>query len=781
MISEYVKNMDIFSQSFQFNTGKLRDRKRTFVGTFLTLSIMAATLYYFIYLFVKYMDNQIDPKFRVQNFISNDLISIPLSNELIAFQYIEPIGNLSIDQIQAKTNKTYIVTLANFMYTDNNGYFMMPLNVIPCNNTLLQGYRCIDMSKVPSNYTLMLNSKNRAQSQISIVSYRCQDTDRYKRFVPDNCANLTDINKFISKLGNTLNVKLITSQYNITAKEFQDSYKTFNLLISPTQIMYTEFKAQNQITSVKDGYIFQSEKQYFSPISYTTVTQTLDTDLVLKQAGAKYFQQFFVDVEETIYQTQIQYPTLPEILALCNTTLSLLMCLGFFGRQMAQKLIRQELFLLILQNFYQGTYEKVLRIHKFIQPNEQDHPKKINYLSESAELQENPNPITVPNIHTNSRQNQFTQQDTNLQQIQDAVLEDASVGEGQSPVIIPELSIKSSGQIINQLDLQSDTKRDCIIDQETIFSSRNNMQKLSDEENKILDQIKKEESNTNSFSMQKTQEFRLQTVNPSYDSEKQILQFNKRQSILTDLKSQKTAPNRTSITKQLFERRQMQPIVSQIAINSCDRTENNLKFDISPLRTEKSPTIQDSNKISNLIKLKPSKIPSIQQHEKININEAEKSPNSSLESKLKSINNQSIFKKVEHSLFKFSMFKKKEFLSEKGIDQETIFSIEKQVNSSLDFSQVYQEILFCKKAIMMILTKEQFAALKLVGCSERFSKQLTKSFDELKNCQMSHFEEQFAIQLLEEVQIKYINQFIEKFSKKGNISELDKKIYQSLG
>ncbi|KAL4456743.1 hypothetical protein ABPG73_014769 [Tetrahymena malaccensis] len=740
---------------------------------------MAATLYYFIYLFVKYLNNQIDPKFRVQNFISNDLISIPLSSHLIAFQYIEPIGNLSIDQIQSQTNKTYIVTLATFMYTDNNGYFIQPLNVTPCNDTLLQGYRCVDMSQVPSNYTLMLNTKDRAQSQISIMSYRCQDTDPYKMFIPDNCANLDDINQFINTLGNTLNVKLITSQYNITAKQFQNSYKTFNLLMSPNQIMYTEFKAQNQITFVKDGYIFQSEDQYSSPISYTTTTQALDAQVVFQQSGAKYFQEFFVDVEETVYYTQIQYPTFPEILALCNSTLSLLMCLGFFGRQMAQKLIRQELFLLILQNFYQGTYEKVLRIHKFIQPNEQDYPKKTHYLSESIDLQENSNPITVPNIHTNSRQNQFTQQDTNQQQIQDAVLEDASVGEGQSPVIIPEINIKTSGQIINQLDLVSDTKRDKITDQETIFSSRNQMYKLSDEENKILDLIKSEETSINKNSQQINQEFRLQAINPNYSEEKQILKINMLQPNLSDQKNnQKTVYKRTSITKNLFERRQMQPLVSQIVINSCDRTENNLKFDASPLK--KFSSVQENLKNDNPTKINPPKIPSIQQHENFN-NQCEKSPNSSLESKLKSINNQSIFKKVEKSLFKFSIFKKKELLQQQGIDQETVLSIEKQVNSSLDFSQVYQEILFCKKAIMMILSKEQFAALKLVGCSEKFSKQVLKSFEELEQCQLSHFEEQFAIQLLEKGQIKYVNKFLQKFSKKENISELDQRIYQSLG
>ncbi|KAL4429704.1 hypothetical protein ABPG74_001390 [Tetrahymena malaccensis] len=435
-----------------------------------------------------------------------------------------------------------------------------------------------------------------------------------------------------------------SNQQNPNNKSYNSSYS--NKPTYPTN----QVRQDNQTVYGKNQKLLkQNSQQQKIQLKIQNIDKTLilkialDAQVVFQQSGAKYFQEFFVDVEETVYYTQIQYPTFPEILALCNSTLSLLMCLGFFGRQMAQKLIRQELFLLILQNFYQGTYEKVLRIHKFIQPNEQDYPKKTHYLSESIDLQENSNPITVPNIHTNSRQNQFTQQDTNQQQIQDAVLEDASVGEGQSPVIIPEINIKTSGQIINQLDLVSDTKRDKITDQETIFSSRNQMYKLSDEENKILDLIKSEETSINKNSQQINQEFRLQAINPNYSEEKQILKINMLQPNLSDQKNnQKTVYKRTSITKNLFERRQMQPLVSQIVINSCDRTENNLKFDASPLK--KFSSVQENLKNDNPTKINPPKIPSIQQHENFN-NQCEKSPNSSLESKLKSINNQSIFKK----------------------------------------------------------------------------------------------------------------------------------------
>ncbi|EAS07743.2 transmembrane protein, putative (macronuclear) [Tetrahymena thermophila SB210] len=762
MISEYIKYLDVFSQSFQFNSGRMKDRKRTYVGAFLTLSIMIVSIYYFFYLFLRYMENQIDPKFRIQNFVKNDLIQIPLSNDLIAFSFVQSQDGITIDQIQAKTNKTYIVTIATYLYSDSNGFYMKQLNVFPCNNTQLEGYRCIDMSSVPSNYSLILDSNNRAQSQISIQAYRCQDTDMFKQFVPDNCANADDINQFIDNLANMVNVKLITSQYNITSKSFEKNYKTFRLLMSNSQMMFTEFKAQNQITSIKDGFIIQSENQFSSPISYVTTTQALDSKTVLEQEGATYFTEFFLDVEETVYLTQIQFPTFPEILALCNSTLSLLMCLGFLGRQMAQKLIRQELFLLILQNFYQGTYQKILKLHKLTQLSNSPIEKKTKSLTHSAELLENSNPIIVPNFNT-KRSIQLTYpQDTDNQKVyEDVIIENQFVKEIKSPRINPDQTQIYQQDYFQEPRNINNFQQDC--------TNTDHIQKESVSESNKTQGIFNEDHKANEISIAKNLEFRLNEVNINYCN-KQILNINQKQESQRDKTKEQRSLSKQINAKKNFEKKQKESLQISPPLSSCRESLRNNEQTNFFQKNERVSMRQNTN--------------NQRQTEVIEINSVlskddsiKKTTQTNLEQKLKTLNNQTLLKKLEQILFKFNIQQQQKYLKDKGIDQQTFLSIENQVNRSLDFSQIYQEIMLCKKAVMMILNQEQFAALRFVGCSDQFSVAISS---EQKDYSLNHFEKQFATQLIDQRQVQYVNSFIQRCSQNNDLSAIDQRIYQSL-
>ncbi|KAL4475059.1 hypothetical protein ABPG74_001755 [Tetrahymena malaccensis] len=399
----------MFSQSFEFNLGKRRLKKGTFTGAFLSVSIIAFILYYFISLLQLYLNNQIDPKFRTQSFVSQTLNNVQLKQDLIAFQLFQ--DTKSLDHIQKQQNQTYVVFMAEF-YDFGKVYL---LDVIDCENPLLSGYKCIDYSNLPTNSTLYFDQTYGSSSLIRIAAYKCQDTDSRKTFVPANCAKPKDVDNLINNLNNIIQVKLSVSQYNITSNKIEQQFKSQHILMSTSQIFFTEFKAQQQITVVKQGLLIQQESQFRSPVSYVMNSVSYPSDYIQNTMKSKFFARLFLDLDETIFQTQIQYPTFTEILAQCNSALALLMCFGFIGRRLALGVIRQELFLATLQNYFQGTFKKILKKNNFLEfENFNLNESKEKYSKSNIDEEDILDSVNIPSFATKSGENilKFRQFDT---------------------------------------------------------------------------------------------------------------------------------------------------------------------------------------------------------------------------------------------------------------------------------------------------------------------------------------------------------------------------------
>ncbi|KAL4481639.1 hypothetical protein ABPG74_007728 [Tetrahymena malaccensis] len=90
------------------------------------------------------------------------------------------------------------------------------------------------------------------------------------------------------------------------------------------------------------------------------------------------------------------------------------------------------------------------------------------------------------------------------------------------------------------------------------------------------------------------------------------------------------------------------------------------------------------------------------------------------------LNDKSLQQKLEKMLFKTKIFKKQEFLQSKGLKQKIINEFDQQIDDSLDFYTFYKEILQLKKAIMILLNKEQYAALQVIGID---IEKINKSFE----------------------------------------------------
>ncbi|KAL4464868.1 hypothetical protein ABPG74_011429 [Tetrahymena malaccensis] len=72
-------------------------------------------------------------------------------------------------------------------------------------------------------------------------------------------------------------------------------------------------------------------------------------------------------MDQIVQQISIQFPTIPEILALANSTFALLLTLGFFFRIFSQQEILSDFFQIFLQNMYQGIYQEILKKRNLIQ------------------------------------------------------------------------------------------------------------------------------------------------------------------------------------------------------------------------------------------------------------------------------------------------------------------------------------------------------------------------------------------------------------------------------
>ncbi|KAL4487863.1 hypothetical protein ABPG72_022723 [Tetrahymena utriculariae] len=98
---------------------------------------------------------------------------------------------------------------------------------------------------------------------------------------------------------------------------------------------------------------------------------------------------------------------------------------------------------------------------------------------------------------------------------------------------------------------------------------------------------------------------------------------------------------------------------------------------------------------------------------------------------------------------------KNEFLKSQGLNKQSFNIIKSQIDKDLNILELYQDIIFLKKEIMILFTTDQLAAIRLIGYSSSFLDSQILDFETQKD--ISHYEKQFAISLSDELQYKYVN------------------------
>ncbi|EAR91391.2 hypothetical protein TTHERM_00592770 (macronuclear) [Tetrahymena thermophila SB210] len=648
-------------------------------------------------------------------------------------------------------NLTYIVPLATMSFKNQQSFSLTHINIIKCSMPELTGYYCLDYTELENKY-LELSSNQNIFSSISIYIYSCQVIDNIKSFVPNNCANQTDINNLID--GNTaqLNLKIYTQQYNITSKQYQVGFKNEFMYTQSNQYFLHTVKAQNQITKVKDGFIIQSEQYNSSPINYEIQSQ------VFSNSNDSPYLQVNLQIDEAVFQVLIQFATFPEILALVNSAFNLLIMFGFFCKRFSQKAILKDLIQIFRQNMHQSCCKEFLNQSQILQQNGSEISKQAN-LEKEEEILEDKNSFTIN---------------------------------------VPNFMVKSKENIeVNQTKIQS---QNITVD---IFSNFQDEILETNEENQQINQKQKEQQAFKFKGYQQNQNIQLGnifqdklssniTTNKSFNLNQfrrsPIIKQNQDESNISKFKHQDNLNNEQC--KQFFNQQQKEKF--QNYRESCQQEYkfNNTQQNFQLLQNDCAITRLYSKKSSNSNIISPksnerqvtkNQADFIFQSQDPNIDiyecQCQKVPSLQEENKKFSFGNlinRFILKTLN---CKQQKGKNNTCLTDLGNHEKEF--LYKYAVKYMDIQQLFKDIIFLKKSIMILLTKEQLAAIKLVGYSSNYIEQIPVK-NQQKEKKSNYFEKQLDILNSIDLQSKYLQKFIKKYSLNKSLDIVDQRILSSI-
>ncbi|EAR89778.2 AMP-binding enzyme family protein (macronuclear) [Tetrahymena thermophila SB210] len=689
--------LDLFSSQFTFNVGGQHHKKGTLFGSFTSILIVIAMVSYSIYLFRQYDLNQIQPNYKSQNFITEETITIDLNSDLIGFRFEHSL-NKSIDILEKENGKTYVVFLAYFLNQDENENTMIPLDIIKCSSKNLKGYYCLDFTKV-SDIALTLNSNQGVLSQIKIFTYGCLDIDAQKKYVPDNCASQAEIDYIINAVDGGIKFRLYTSQFNTQTRKIQTNYRTFFIYTMYSAQILSTFKAQKQVTSVTQGMLIQDVEAFSSPLEYDLQNQTLSRSDCIAYAGVSYYSQVAFLVDEMYQEIQIQYPTLPQVLALVNGVFTLLMISGVLCRAISKRSIKKDFMMLFLQSIYPGSYLKML--------------KSMNLHQGISQTLQNKN---VDQIEARKKEVKKVEKKSSLDEIEEKI-------EGETNKIPSFFQKQKLFGFMRQASNQK-------------VNHHGSCQNLNNVSNTMSSSPIKQNAKNSLIVMQQ---------------EQFLFEKSNRKSQTNLLVENQSLPNQFQDNQECLKKSESNILSfsdKALSVNSIQKMFSNIK----PNQTKEINTETNQNNSNQL--------------QKFNL-----------------VNNFNFSEKIRRIIFGYKCCNKKEYLKSKGINQQMVKLVENQVNKGLDILQVYQDIILLKKAIMMILTKDQLASLQLIGCSSDYlNSNLSHcgclSVEDQQN--LSYYEQQFSISQSSQLQNQHIQQFLSRCQNNQSLSEIDYRIFTSI-
>ncbi|KAL4468505.1 hypothetical protein ABPG74_005008 [Tetrahymena malaccensis] len=253
---------------------------------------------------------------------------------------------------------------------------LTPKNVINLNelqDELLEDTESKENKTIYTEQKDLVNQKEKSEKQTKLSSLKIKSQQQTslknvynkQKIEQKNISELLSQNLIVSPRRRQLNINISKRQMG---KFQQTIFKSIGPAKQESRLCHTEnseIKEISNIFSKKIKFIFSEENfqiiksKIFGRKNYAN-----------QSTGVSPYVQASISMDELVYLTNIQFPIFPEILAIVNSIITIMMTVGIIGRTCAQKLMKQQFFLLFLQNLYLDTYEQILQVNNKLKKSE---------------------------------------------------------------------------------------------------------------------------------------------------------------------------------------------------------------------------------------------------------------------------------------------------------------------------------------------------------------------------------------------------------------------------
>ncbi|KAL4471432.1 hypothetical protein ABPG74_008325 [Tetrahymena malaccensis] len=352
-ISYTIKQFDLFSKPFAFFVGD-KKTKSTFVGGFLSLSVIAVSFIYFYYLMNLYFSNKVQPKITQSFQIQSELSTIHLQDSFFIMEML--VNGQPLKQLEKQVNLVYLnYTVSYEVYYPNGTSNITQLQLSECVDSNFQGYQCIDQSAFEQNLDIYNNPLQQYSSDFAIQITQCDPT------VTSNCASPDEINNLIFQQQNYFQLFTKIKQYNSNQRAYQTSYKSEYFYFDPNLVTYTRLDLILANTTISDGYFIQKSNTEVSIYDYQRIDTFFSPINIQQRMGISGLGYIVYELNQIHNQISIQNAMLTEVLAQFMSILNAMLIVGFLARYLAESYIIEDMNNILLQEYYKKTALKLVQ------------------------------------------------------------------------------------------------------------------------------------------------------------------------------------------------------------------------------------------------------------------------------------------------------------------------------------------------------------------------------------------------------------------------------------
>ncbi|KAL4464734.1 hypothetical protein ABPG74_011295 [Tetrahymena malaccensis] len=799
-----LSNLDLFNSPFEFKFFNTEKKiKNTLIRFFFSVILIIATISFFVYLFLLYFTNKINPIFQSQPFYTDEKNYLSLDNNYFGFQFIQ---YSMVSSTQSQVGQSNLVFVPSLLIRSSSGSRLINLKTLDCTDKKLKGYQCIDFQ---NSEQLQVEKLSGDETLLQLRAYRCNEVDDIKTQVPNNCTqiNSNDILKQINYKP-LIQINLLTFQYNTTAQKMQNNYKTISLTLSNNGIqLNSQISTTKQVLNIQKGLFWQEDLVYEKPTDYQIESTgynnfTFDSNLKTDNSIAL----IEIKLGNKIQYSNIKFASIIDIIKEFNSLAIIVIFLIALGRYFVRKLMLEDIYLVFLRHIYQNTYLNQLDLNQIFRKRQirSIKPQSPEDLTEKKES------INIPSIVTKSRKylEPFQYISKN---IQDSIVEGNDLR--HSSILGHTFAINQQGDY-QKKDIFENTVNNYINSpsKEPILTNGLQEQILQLSESSFLPNPI---INTNQYQNGNYQPNNTNNIIKlaSHQNLNKSQKYIKKDISIIPVRrdSLKGKNNPLSPFKLTHSIKLKENSNNQQSMASNFFSKNNLGHSNYYLKTQnkldyRGELNQDQNNPQGISQFCVLKLENTE----------------SCADNLYALQNRNFGSKLKEVIFKLWNRPQKKGMQEW---KKTENLLKEQVEKNLDILQIYKDLIILKKAIMLLLSKEQYAALLLTGCSINqkdisnpqnitdqtfknlndiytqtipqeytanqikgksyqqimYESQHNKMMENYKGQQIfGHLDEQFQIYESEKWQLKYLKQFILKCKESQNLSDLDKRILSSL-